>query len=206
MNDLKRKALETVGRLASEGRIDGGDFDILRDALCDIESLQDRDEDLRKLWVQFGGVPIDPETDTLEDRFSHWETGVSREEIWHWFDQRHSKGIIYLLYNTSAEQDKTKTLMLWKNDFIRERDWNVLCDILGIKKEDTEVELRCVVCAHREYSRGGAKSATFECESIDCCFCCDGECRYALVYGEKPKITEEQGCKGYNPFSYSEKQ
>ena len=91
---------------------------------------------------------MNPETECIEEPFMGWGAGIHREEIWHWFDQRHSKGVVYLLYHT--ESSETKTLMLWKNDFTHERNWNAVCEALGIKKEDTEVELRCVVCSHKE--------------------------------------------------------
>ena len=31
-----------------------------------------------------------------------WGVGIHREEIWHWFDVRHSKGVAYLLYGSSV--------------------------------------------------------------------------------------------------------
>ena len=29
--------------------------------------------------------------------------GTDREEIWHWFDERHPKGVVYLLRGTGGE-------------------------------------------------------------------------------------------------------
>lgn len=56
------------------------------------------DEELEALWEQFGDIPMNPETECLEESFLHWEAGTHREIIWHWFDQQHSKGVAYLMY------------------------------------------------------------------------------------------------------------
>lgn len=61
------------------------------------------DEELEKLWEELGDVPMDPETECLEEAFFIWEKGTDREDIWHWFDERHSKGVAYLLYRVEPE-------------------------------------------------------------------------------------------------------
>ncbi len=33
-----------------------------------------------------------------------WDAGIHREEIWHWFDVRHSKGVAYLLYHININR------------------------------------------------------------------------------------------------------
>lgn len=95
----KRVALEIIDQLYRENRIEQADCDALYDALCEIETLRDRDEILEELWAQFGDVPMNPKTECIELPFLMWGPGTSREEIWHWFDRRHSKGVIYLLYD-----------------------------------------------------------------------------------------------------------
>lgn len=49
-------------------------------------------------------MPVDPETDCIEDSFMGWMPGTHREEIWHWFDQRCSKGVAYLLYGDGIDR------------------------------------------------------------------------------------------------------
>ena len=71
--------------------------------------LEDRNRELEELWAEFEDIPMDPETDQIESAFLHFPAGTHREEIWHWFDQRHSKGVYYLLYACNAEQ-KTKKI------------------------------------------------------------------------------------------------
>lgn len=74
-----------------------------------MESLQERDAALEKLWKQFADVPMNHETEKIEAPFLHlpmsnddylvyFDIGTPREDIWHWFDERHSKGVVYLLY------------------------------------------------------------------------------------------------------------
>lgn len=63
-----------------------------------METLEARDKKLEELWLVFGDLPMDPETEKIEEPFMDFPAGTDREEIWHWFDERHSKGIAYLLY------------------------------------------------------------------------------------------------------------
>ncbi len=64
-----------------------------------METLQDRDKKLEDLWQQLGDVPINPKTEHIEEPFLHFPAGTDREDIWHWFDERHSKGVAYLMYH-----------------------------------------------------------------------------------------------------------
>ena len=62
------------------------------------------DEQLEAFWSRFGDVPMDPETERMEDDFLSFPQGTHREEIWHWFDKRHSKGVAFLLYGETKEK------------------------------------------------------------------------------------------------------
>lgn len=62
-----------------------------------METLKDRDQRLEKMWDTLTDVPVDPYTDRIEEQFMHFPAGTEREEIWKWFDERHSKGVVYLL-------------------------------------------------------------------------------------------------------------
>lgn len=68
-----------------------------------MDTLQERDTVLERLWDEFADVPMDPETEKMEESFLHFPAGADREEIWHWFDERHSKGVVYLLYGTEPK-------------------------------------------------------------------------------------------------------
>lgn len=157
MRKINDKAFETVYGLYNEDIIGSADYGIIVDALDEVTTLQDRDKAMEELWEQFGDVSMNPETECIEEEFRGFPVGTNREEIWHWFDERYSKGIAYLMYDGGE-------------DYVPES-----CRLYGLKK----------LCG--------------ECESTDCQFNHNGECRVALVHERKPRITDEDGCLDYNP-------
>lgn len=56
-----------------------------------------RDKALEDLWEQLTDVPMNAETECIEEPFIHFPEGTHREEIWRWFDTQHSKGVAYLM-------------------------------------------------------------------------------------------------------------
>lgn len=67
---------------------------------CYMEKLlsdEERDALLAKLWGEFGNVPINPETERIEERWQRFSAGTHREEIWKWFDYYHRKGVVALM-------------------------------------------------------------------------------------------------------------
>lgn len=42
----------------------------------------------------------------IEEDYLKFEEGTSREDIWHWFDERHSKGVHFLLYEYEIGKEK----------------------------------------------------------------------------------------------------
>lgn len=109
-----------------------------------METLKDRDAELERLWAEFGDVPMNPETECMDEPFLGFPAGTHREDIWHWFDERHTLGVAYLLNGQSAKG--LKPLMLWKDDFVQEHAWNATCEALGVNTSSTEVEVKCIVC------------------------------------------------------------
>lgn len=58
-----------------------------------------RDKYLEALWDEFGDIPMNPETECLEDAFipvyqfgggvmKVFPAGTHREDIWHWFEKQ----------------------------------------------------------------------------------------------------------------------
>lgn len=68
-----------------------------------IPKTADTDRKLEELWAALEDVSMDPETETIEERFLDFPAGTSRETIWHWFDERYSRGVYYLMYNTGED-------------------------------------------------------------------------------------------------------
>lgn len=54
------------------------------------------DTELEKLWLLFGEIPINDNDEILEE-FLDFREGTDRMEIWHWFDERYSKGVSELM-------------------------------------------------------------------------------------------------------------
>ena len=73
------------------------------------ETLDQRDSKLEELWAEFADVPVDPETELLEEEFLDFPAGTHREDIWRWFDERYTKGVCHLLYQTGGV-DRTDEL------------------------------------------------------------------------------------------------
>lgn len=114
MNEVKRQAIDTMNEL--HPKIPYIDYCTVMDGLQDIETLRDRDEELEELWSRFGDVPMNPETECIEEPFLGFPAGTNREEIWHWFDRRHSKGVAYLLYRDGIDRtDQFSKLVYLKN-------------------------------------------------------------------------------------------
>jgi len=101
---LRTEAIKRLDSLHQKDRIDYGDYTTIHDGLSEIETLRDRDEVLEEIWAQFVDIPVDPETDCLLEPFMGWDKGISKEEVWHWFDRRHSKGVGYLLYSDGIDR------------------------------------------------------------------------------------------------------
>lgn len=72
-------------------------------SLFDMQTLAERDAALEKLWAKFVDVPMNPDTECMEAPFLNFPVGTFREDIWHWFDERYSKGVAYLLYGGTED-------------------------------------------------------------------------------------------------------
>lgn len=96
MRYTKEAAIEALSNLHQT--IPHSDYCTIMDGIQEIETLEDRDDELDELWRRFVDVPMNPYTKRIERPFLEWKAGTHREEIWRWFDQRYSKGVAYLMY------------------------------------------------------------------------------------------------------------
>ena len=117
MTETKRKAFEVANELYNKDVLSSSDYAAIRNGLEEIETMRDRDEELEELWEKYADVPMNPETECIEDTFMGWGAGVHREEIWHWFDRRHSKGIGYLLYRDGVDRTDQFSKMMYLKQF-----------------------------------------------------------------------------------------
>jgi hypothetical protein len=49
--------------------------------------------ELEKRWSEFGDIPANSD-DEIEVDFYWWEKGTYRFDIWHWFDEKLSNGLV----------------------------------------------------------------------------------------------------------------
>ena len=65
-------------------------------------STQYKDEEIKLLWNSLEDVLFDEDEYkelVLAEEFHCFEKGTPRNYIWNWFDENHSKGIGYLMWN-----------------------------------------------------------------------------------------------------------
>ena len=102
MTELNIVAREIMNRLHKT--IDYRDYSIVMDALDEIPTIEETDKALEKLWAEFEDVPMNPETECIEEEFLGFSKGTHREEIWRWFDKRYSRGVAYLHYRDGVDR------------------------------------------------------------------------------------------------------
>lgn len=90
------------GRLACLRLDDMKEF--YSEEFLDPDDTEYTDEQLEAFWDRFADIPMDPETEHMEEDFLCFPIGTHREDIWRWFDKRHSKGVYYLLYERNLKQ------------------------------------------------------------------------------------------------------
>lgn len=54
---------------------------------------EDYQATIDKLWEQLSDIPVNNTGEIIEDDFYIWKKGTSKEDIWHWFDERVQGGI-----------------------------------------------------------------------------------------------------------------
>lgn len=78
---------------------------------------------VEKIWNGLEDIPFYEEDSEqyIEENYLDFEKGTSKEDIWHWFDERHSKGIYYLLYEYEANDQITESRKCVRYTEINER-------------------------------------------------------------------------------------
>ena len=67
----------------------------------------DPDQEVENIWKEFEDVPMDEDSNgelVLAHDWRQFKAGTTRTEIWKWFDEVHSKGINWLLYEREDKQ------------------------------------------------------------------------------------------------------
>lgn len=72
---------------------------VIQNADAEIEmEFKTQDELVEKMWETLTDVNID-ENECIEQNWFIFNAGTDREEIWYWFDEHHSKGVVWLMYD-----------------------------------------------------------------------------------------------------------
>jgi len=71
--------------------------EITKRQLKDLEKIKQENE-IKALWLEFGDVLMDPETEELECTWHIFPAGTHREEVWHWFEDTYGISVTDLLY------------------------------------------------------------------------------------------------------------
>lgn len=53
---------------------------------------------IEDLWEEFGDIPMDPVSETINKPWHRFPAGTHREKIWHWFEGTFNINIKDLLY------------------------------------------------------------------------------------------------------------
>ncbi|MBQ4447469.1 MAG: hypothetical protein II897_04160 [Clostridia bacterium] len=62
-------------------------------------------EEAEEKWHEFEDVPMDPETERIEDEWNGFPAGTHREEIWHWFEGHYGVRVYDLMYGGENENE-----------------------------------------------------------------------------------------------------
>ncbi len=111
---LERRAWADVGGMTYEWEI----LELSQDSL-NAFTCETVDKVLEELWAQLEDVPMNPDTECIEEPFMDFPAGTFREDIWHWFDERYSRGVYYLMYRDGEDRtpDTAKLLYLSEQCF-----------------------------------------------------------------------------------------
>lgn len=78
---------------------------------------------VRELWYEFGDVPMDPETECIEESWRGFPKGTHREEIWHWFEETYDVSVADLMYHKYDEMLSTvDQLHMTRDDLLLEAE------------------------------------------------------------------------------------
>lgn len=82
MNEKWQIAADTAAELYQTGCINHKGYRAIRDGLDEFWTLAERDAALERLWAEFGDVPMNPETECMDEPFLDFPAGTRREDIW----------------------------------------------------------------------------------------------------------------------------
>ena len=67
--------------------------------------MVNKDKEIEKLWEELEDIPVYEDENyelCLDADWLGWNKGTSVDEIWHWFDAHHSKGVGWLMNESES--------------------------------------------------------------------------------------------------------
>jgi hypothetical protein len=71
------------------------DFEAVQE-IINAKKESERISAAKELWVEFGEIPMNPDTECIEEEWHGFPAGTFREDIWHWFEEK---------FNVSVAED-----------------------------------------------------------------------------------------------------
>jgi hypothetical protein len=59
------------------------------------------DKKICELWLEFGNIPVSEDGESIDQDFHIWSKGTDKQQIWQWFDERHSIGLYKIMEITT---------------------------------------------------------------------------------------------------------
>ena len=62
--------------------------------------MVNKDKEIEKLWEELEDITVHEDENyelCLDEDWQGWSKGTSVDEIWHWFDEHHSRGVGWLM-------------------------------------------------------------------------------------------------------------
>ena len=84
----------------------GGDWNIVYEMIKKVSAQEKVDitlyyimDSILLLWKEFGSIPMNPETECIEEEWHGFAAGTFREDIWKWFEDTFQLSIATDLMN-----------------------------------------------------------------------------------------------------------
>lgn len=94
-------------------------------------------ENANDLWEEFGDIPMNPETECIEQAWRDFPVGTHREDIWYWFEETFGVSVYDLMYGDECVEE------------VNDDDYCYECSSYGNNyfiNDDGEWEYRCPEC------------------------------------------------------------
>lgn len=81
--------------------------ELMKVEVSKIKDYREVDIFLEILWSEFSNIPVNEDDDTIDESFYIWNKGTDKMDIWHWFDNKYSKGLAEGLMCLGESDDVT---------------------------------------------------------------------------------------------------